>query len=84
MSPVQPEPDMTRVREVFVTAKAESGLTYDQLVAATGLARQTLVNIAAGRYRGDLRTWLVLSKVFGSTLDDLMAPVWVHDPALPS
>lgn len=74
----QPSPDMTRVREVFRAAKAESGMTYDQLAGATGLARQTLVNIAQGRYRGDLRTWLLLARAWDRSLDELLAQLW-HD-----
>lgn len=72
---------MTRTREAFVTAKARSGLTYDQLVARSGLARQTMVNIAAGRYRGDLRTWLILARTFEQSLDELLAPLWNGDGA---
>ncbi len=67
---------MTRVRDVFVAAKAESGMSYDALAASTGLARQTLVNIASGRFRGDLRTWLLLSRAWERSLDDLFDPLW--------
>ncbi|QTP19534.1 helix-turn-helix transcriptional regulator [Micrococcus luteus] len=51
-------------------------MTYDELAEATGLARQTLLNLAAGRTYGDLRTWLILAKVWGVGLDVLTDGVW--------
>lgn len=53
-----------------------SGWTFDELAERSGAARQTLLNISAGRYRGDLLTWLRLSRAFGVGLDELLAPVW--------
>lgn len=67
---------MARLAHAFKVHKANSGMTYDQLAEATGLARQTLLNLAAGRTYGDLRTWLILAKVWGVTLDDLTAAAW--------
>ena len=70
------EPDLTRLRDVFVAERGRHRHTFEELAEATGLARQTLLNIASGKYHGDLRTWLLLAKVWGVTLDDLLAPVW--------
>lgn len=78
-----PEPDMARLAYAFKVHKANSGLTYDQLAEATGLARQTLLNISAGRTYGDLRTWLILAKTWGVTLDTLCAAVWRPDGEVP-
>ncbi|WP_256594831.1 helix-turn-helix transcriptional regulator [Dermacoccus nishinomiyaensis] len=64
----------------LVTARAESGMTFEQLAEASGLHRQTLTNIARGAAKGDLRTWLMLARAFDATLDELLAPVW-HDSA---
>nr|WP_083803240.1 helix-turn-helix transcriptional regulator [Dermacoccus sp. Ellin185] len=75
-----PEPDLSRLRDIFVTARAESGMTFEQLAEASGLHRQTLTNIARGAAKGDLRTWLMLARAFDATLDELLAPVW-HDSA---
>ena len=71
-----PEPDLSRLRDIFVTARAKSGMTFEQLAEASGLHRQTLTNIARGAAKGDLRTWLILSRAFDMNLDDLIAPVW--------
>ncbi|WP_245245373.1 helix-turn-helix transcriptional regulator [Micrococcus luteus] len=71
-----PEPDMARLAHAFKVHKANSGMTYDELAEATGLARQTLLNLAAGRTYGDLRTWLILAKVWGVGLDVLTDGVW--------
>lgn len=51
-------------------------MTFDQLADATGLARQTLLNLSAGRVYGDLRTWAILAKTWDVALDDLIAPIW--------
>lgn len=67
---------MARLAHAFKAHKANSGMTYDELAEATGLARQTLLNLAAGRTYGDLRTWLILAKVWGVGLDALASDVW--------
>lgn len=67
---------MARLAHAFKVHKANSGMTYDELAAATGLARQTLLNLAAGRTYGDLRTWLILAKVWGVRLDDVVEDIW--------
>lgn len=71
-----PEPDMSQLAAAFKTHKANSGMTYDQLAEATGLSRQTLLNIAAGRTYGDLRTWLILAKTWGIGMDATTRSVW--------
>ena len=71
-----PEPNLDALRAIFIDARERSGLTYDQLSERSGLSRQTLLNIASARYRGDLRTWLLLSRAFETPLDVLLAPVW--------
>lgn len=71
-----PEPDMSQLAAAFKVHKANSGMTYDQLAEATGLSRQTLLNIAAGRTYGDLRTWLILTRVWEISLDKLNPRVW--------
>lgn len=76
--PIAP-PDLEKLRVIFVRARDESGLTYDQLEQVTGLSRRTLVNLATGRYRGDLKTWLLLSRAFKTDLETLLAPVWERD-----
>ncbi|WP_231635280.1 helix-turn-helix transcriptional regulator [Luteipulveratus halotolerans] len=77
--PRRAEPDLTRLREVFLSERGRHHQTYEELADATGLARQTLLNIASGKYHGDLRTWLLLAKTWGVTLDTLLAPVWTSD-----
>ncbi|MBC9957695.1 helix-turn-helix transcriptional regulator [Yimella sp. cx-51] len=51
-------------------------MSYDALASRSGLTRGTLINLGTGRYRGDLRTWLLLAKAWDVPLDDLLAPVW--------
>lgn len=70
------EPDLTQLRVIFVQRRDASGLTYEELAEHSGVSRATLLNIAAGKYRGDLRTWMLLSKAFDVTLDELLAPTW--------
>lgn len=79
-----PEPDMAQLRTIFNTTRQNAGLTYEELAAQSGVSRQTLLNISSGKYYGDLRTWLKLSRAFGLGLDELVAPVWGgarHEPA---
>ncbi|MCD2498510.1 helix-turn-helix transcriptional regulator [Microbacterium nymphoidis] len=71
-----PEPDLTKLREIFITRRHQSGLTFDQLAELSGIGRQTLLNISSAKYNGDLRTWLRLSKAFNVSLDELLADVW--------
>lgn len=71
-----PEPNLDALRAIFIDARERSGLTYEQLSERSGLSRQTLLNLASGRYRGDLRTWLLLSRAFETPLDTLLTPVW--------
>ena len=68
-----------RLREVFNARRAASGLTFEQLAEASGVSRQTLLNLSAGRFRGDIVTWLRLAPVFAVSLDELFAPVYVDD-----
>ena len=71
-----PDPDLSQLRVIFVSARARSGLTFEELAERSGLHRQTLTNIARGRAYGDLRTWLLLARAFEMQLDDLLEPVW--------
>lgn len=74
--PSRKEPDLTQLRAIFVRRRAEAGLTYDQLAERSGLSRQTLLNLAGGKVKGDLRTWMLLARAFGTDLDALLAPTW--------
>lgn len=71
-----PEPDLTRLAEAFKAQRERSEMTFDELAAASGLARQTLLNLSAGRVHGDLRTWVILAKVWDVSLDKLIASIW--------
>lgn len=71
-----PEPDLTRLAGAFRTQRERSGMTFDELAAASGLARQTLFNISAGRFYGEVQTWAILARTWGVALDDLIAPIW--------
>lgn len=72
-----PEPDLTRLRAVLNERRHAAGFTFEQLAEASGVSRQTLLNISSGKYNGDLRTWLKLSRTFGLTVDELVGDVWV-------
>lgn len=67
---------MTRLRVAFNARRHASGMSYDDLAGASGISRRTLINIGTGSTRGDIKTWLILARTFGVTLDDLLAPVW--------
>ncbi|GAB4076403.1 helix-turn-helix domain-containing protein [Nostocoides australiense] len=71
-----PEPDLSSLRTAFDTARIASGLTYDELAARTGLARRSLLDIAAGRNMGTLRTWILIARALDVSLDELTAGVW--------
>ncbi len=72
------EPDPARLRAVFNARGAASGLTFEQLAEASGVSRQTLLlDLSAGRFRGDILTWLRLEPASGVSLDELFAPVYV-------
>lgn len=53
-----------------------AGFTFEQLAEVSGVSRQTLLNISSGKYNGDLRTWLKLSRAFDTTIDKLVEDVW--------
>lgn len=71
-----PEPDMTQLRVVLSRARANAGWTFEELAERSGVSRQTLLNLSSGKYAGDLKTWLKLSRAFGIGMDELLAPVW--------
>jgi DNA-binding XRE family transcriptional regulator len=71
-----PEPDLTRLRTVLNERRHAAGLTFEQLAEVSGVSRQTLLNISSGKYNGDLRTWLKLSRAFSTTIDELVEGVW--------
>lgn len=75
VSPVS-EPNLDRLQAIFRERRAVSGMSYDALASRSGLTRGTLINLGTGRFRGDLRTWLLLAKAWDLTLDELLAPVW--------
>jgi len=73
-----PDPDLTQLRLIFNRYRYESGLTYERLAEVSGISRQTLLNIASGKYRGDLGTWVRLSRAFGISMDEMLADVWAQ------
>lgn len=73
---------MSALRQAFTDLRKRSGMTYDELAEATGLSRRTLLNIGAGTYHGDLRTWLILARALHVSLDETLGPVWAN-PAGP-
>ncbi len=76
MVPSPPEPDLTQLRVIIGTARVRAGMTIEQLAEASGVSRQTILNLGSGKHHGDLKTWLRLSRALGIGLDELLAPVW--------
>ncbi|MEV7768138.1 helix-turn-helix domain-containing protein [Microbacterium sp. NPDC086615] len=76
-----PEPDLTQLRVIFNRYREQSGMTFEQLAEHSGISRQTLLNISSGKYNGDLRTWLKLSRSFGEEVDRLLDDVWPQEPS---
>ncbi len=52
-------------------ARAEKGLTQEQLAARVKVTRQTIGLIEKGKYNPSLQLCLALAKELGKTLDDL-------------
>ncbi|TXL65739.1 helix-turn-helix transcriptional regulator [Cerasibacillus terrae] len=52
-------------------ARAERGLTQEQLAARVKVTRQTIGLIEKGKYNPSLQLCLSLAKELGKTLDDL-------------
>ena len=61
----------TRIRNAIKSFRAEYGLTQQQLGAAVGLTRQTIIAIEAGRYSPSLETAFRIAEVFGVPLEAL-------------
>ncbi|MFT3860031.1 hypothetical protein [Micropruina sp.] len=51
-------------------------MSYDDLAVQSGISRRTLINISTGKYKGDLRTWMILARTWAVTLDELLASTW--------
>jgi putative transcriptional regulator len=64
------------LRHIVGKARVQAGFTIEQLAEASGVSRQTILNLGSGKHHGDLKTWLRLSKALGVGLDELLAPVW--------
>lgn len=71
-----PEPNLAKLRYALHGARAESGLTLEQLAERSGVSRQTLLNLGSGKYYGDLKTWLRISRALEVGLDELTEMVW--------
>ena len=56
-------------------ARAEKGLTQQQLADLVGVTRQTIGLIEARRYNPTLKLCLMLARVTGKTLDELF---WIE------
>ncbi|WP_198423348.1 helix-turn-helix transcriptional regulator [Microlunatus antarcticus] len=63
----------------FNVRRAASGLTFEQLVEASGVSRQTLLRLSAGQARGEVVTWMRLSIAFQVSIDELLGPVFIDD-----
>lgn len=74
--PIPPDPDLTALKVVIGRARVRAGMTIEQLSEASGVSRQTILNLGSGKHYGDLKTWLKLSHALGIGLDELLAPVW--------
>lgn len=75
-----PDPDLDQLRFIISRARVKAGMTVEQLAEASGMSRQTVLNLGSGKYKGDLRTWLKVSRALGVSLDELLAPVWETGP----
>jgi len=53
-------------------------MTFEGLAEASGVSRQTLLNLSSGKYHGDIGTWLRLSRAFDVRLDEMLADVWME------
>lgn len=71
------ELDLSKLRGIVNQRRAEARLTFEELSELSGISRQTLLNLSSGKYNGDLRTWLKLSRAFGIGLDEMLADVWL-------
>ncbi|WP_033420286.1 helix-turn-helix transcriptional regulator [Nesterenkonia alba] len=71
-----PEPDLDQLRLAIGQARVNAELTLEELAERSGVSRQTILNLGSGKYYGDMRTWLKLSRALGISLDELTAPVW--------
>lgn len=74
--PTPPEPNLAQLKVIVGRARVQAGMTIEQLSEASGVSRQTILNLGSGKHHGDLKTWLKLSKALGVGLDELLAPVW--------
>lgn len=77
--PLPPDPDLSQLRFIIGKARVDAGMTIEQLSEASGVSRQTILNLGSGKHYGDLKSWLKLSRALGVGLDELLAPVW-QDP----
>lgn len=67
---------MSQLKYALARARDEQGVTLEQLADQAGVHRQTVAHLLGGKSKGDLETWLKLSRALGVSLDELTAPVW--------
>jgi putative transcriptional regulator len=66
-----PLPHLDRLRELLSSRRSESGLTYDQLAAASGVSRRTIVSVESGKSPGSMETWFRLATALEVGFDEL-------------
>jgi len=66
-----PLPHLDRHRELLSNRRSESGLTYDQLAAISGVGRRTIVSVESGKSPGSMETWFRLATALEVGFDEL-------------
>lgn len=54
-------PNFQSLSKAVSRRRAELGLTYEQVAAASGLSRITVINLELAKTRGSLATWFALA-----------------------
>lgn len=67
------EPNLVALRSAAQQARHDSGLTWDELAARSGLQRRSVQYLMSGERNGSLSAWWKLARGLGVSFSDLVA-----------
>ena len=59
------------MKNIIEQKRKERGMTQQQLAAALGVSRQTIISLENGKYNPSILLALVIARLFGTQIEDI-------------